>query len=316
MNNFNSSGEKYAERRQQELALSWDRIERGLQNDSFWLFLNETDTYETRIDFLFQLLSESYNKALPEANRINIPQYIVQYNKTFLIYYASYKHAEDKNAFVIDLWKKIEGLYERFQEWYADLNKYHVIGFLIASGVSIKDIFILTDGKRKSEMLSDLIKETKKKVPIDCEETLRKKSYADNKKDLRRLFLLFNIATLYCKNEKQYRFPFDLYKKDKWDIEHIHATADDSDIADDSLGNLTLLSAEINRSYKDKPFHDKRNEIRNRDSRGMFIPVCTKNLFHKQYSETIDTMDNWNDHDKESYIKAIYNTLVSFWEGV
>lgn len=37
-NNFDISDEKYSERRQQELALSWDSIERGLQNDSFWFF--------------------------------------------------------------------------------------------------------------------------------------------------------------------------------------------------------------------------------------------------------------------------------------
>lgn len=277
--------------------------------------MNEPYSYETRIDFLFQLLSDSYNETLPEEKRIHIPKYIIQYNKTFLIYYAAYKLASDKNAFVLELWGKIEGLYEKFQEWYSDLNKYHIIGFLIAAGVTIKDIFKITDGKRKSEIISDLICETKKKVSIESEDVLRKKSYGDNKKDLRRLFLLFNIATLYCKNEKQYRFPFDLFKNDKWDIEHIHATADESDIADDSIGNLTLLSADINRSYKNKPFSEKRKEIRNRDANGMFIPVCTKNVFQKQYSDTINTMENWDDYDKESYIKAMYSTLISFWNG-
>lgn len=251
------------EREQQELALSWDRIERELHNESFWLFLNEPKAYETRIDFLFQLLSDSYNNELPNEKKISIPQYAIQYNKTFLVYYAAYKLSPDKKEFVLTLWKKIESLYERFHEWYADLNKYHIIGFLIASGITINDIFYATAGKRKSEILIDLINMTHKKVSVNSIEILRNMSYADDKKKLRHLFLLFNIATLFCKNEKQYRFPFDLYKKDKWDIEHIHATGDESDEADDGIGNLTLLSAQINRSYKDKCFSDKRKEIRN-----------------------------------------------------
>lgn len=327
-NNFNESNEMYADRVQQELALSWDRIERGLQNESFWCFINEPDTYETRIDFLFYLLSDSYKPK--DEDKQKKPS---QENELFLIYYAAYKPAENKSEFVFDLWKKIEGLYERFQEWYADLNKYHVIGFLIASGVSIKEIFKLTDGKRKSEMLSDLINKAKDKVHIDSKETLENKSYAENKSELRQLFLLFNIATLYRKDKKQqeqqYRFPFDLYKKEKWDIEHIHAKNDQSNTQDDqsntqnneyvepddSIGNLTLLNAEINRSYKDSEFKVKRIVIRDRDSKGIFIPICTKNVFQKQYTEEINSMDEWEDKDKDAYVDAIWETLSSFWGG-
>lgn len=47
----------------------------------------------------------------------------------------------------------------------------------------------------------------------------------------------------------------------------------------------------------------------------MFIPICTKNVFQKQYSDTISSMEIWDDHDKESYINAIYETLTSFWNG-
>ena len=62
------------------------------------------------------------------------------------------------------------------------------------------------------------------------------------------------------KSEKQYRFPFDIYKKEKWDIEHIHATADETAEADDSLANLTLLDANTNRSYGNSPF-DQNEEL-------------------------------------------------------
>lgn len=123
-----------------------------------------------------------------------------------------------------------------------------------------------------------------------------------------------NIATLVCKNEKQYRFPFDLYKNEKWDIEHIHATADESDEADDTIGNLTLLLAKINRSYQDNEFSEKRKEIIARDRNGMFIPICTKNVFTKQYSNTITNMNKWEQQDKLDYIDSMWEVLDAFWK--
>jgi hypothetical protein len=141
-----------------------------------------------------------------------------------------------------------------------------------------------------------------------------------DRRKIRRLLLLFNIATLVCKSEKQYRFPFDIYKgetgdKIKWDIEHIHATADEADEADDGIGNLTLLDLQTNRSYKDAPFNEKRKIIIERESKGLFVPLCTKNIFLKVYSRDLSKMDIWGDADKADYIKAMDETLAIFFEG-
>lgn len=311
--NFNDDGNK----EQQELSLSWNRIERDLQREPFWYFIvdNDEKKYVTRIDLLFDLLSKKYNDDLPEKYQIKVPISPMHYNRTFLIFYAAYKNAVDKNAFVTGLWREVTTIYERFLEWYYDLNKYHIIGFLISSGTFIERIFELSDGKKKSEIIRDLLIETKKHVNINSLEDIKKLTYDDSKKKLRRFFLLVNIATLVCKNEKQYRFPFDIYKKEKWDIEHIHATGDETEEADDSIGNLTLLLAKINRSYKDDTFPDKRKEIILRDKKGLFIPICTKNVFTKQYSQTILDMDKWRQEDKDDYVNAIWDILETFWKG-
>jgi len=136
---------------------------------------------------------------------------------------------------------------------------------------------------------------------------------SNDRKNIRKLLLLFNIASLVCKSEKQYRFPFDIYKKEKWDIEHIHATADETDEPDDSLGNLTLLDAETNRSYKDSPFSEKRRIIIDRESKGLFVPLCTKNVFLKVYSNDIKDMYKWEDNDKKDYLSKMSETLQSFF---
>lgn len=100
---------KNAEREQQELSLSWDRIERDLQRDSVWYFLTEDKSreYETRIDLIFDLLSEKYNERLPEKVKIQVPVSPLHYNRTFLIFYVAYKNAKDKGKFVVDLWKEV-----------------------------------------------------------------------------------------------------------------------------------------------------------------------------------------------------------------
>ncbi|MCR4615341.1 MAG: DUF262 domain-containing protein [Clostridiales bacterium] len=312
--NFPQDGEV----EQQELSLAWNRIERDFQRESFWHFLFEAGEreYETRIDLIFDLLADKYNAKLPQQQQITVPVSTAYYNRTFLIFYAVYKNSQNKNEFVKDLWKDVNRIYERFLEWYDDLNKYHIIGFLIYSGTKIERLFELSDGKKKSEIISSLVEETKQHVKLKTLESLRGLTYDDSKKKLRQFFLLVNIATLVCKNEKQYRFPFDIFKKERWDIEHIHATADSTDEPDDSIGNLTLLLAKINRSYQDDEFFDKRKEIISRDKKGMFIPVVTKNVFTKQYSNHIENMDKWELFDKDDYTQAMWDVLDTFWKEV
>ena len=138
-------------------------------------------------------------------------------------------------------------------------------------------------------------------------------SYSSKKKEIRSLLLLFNLVTLINKSEKQYRFPFDIYKKEKWDIEHIHATADETAEADDSLANLTLLDSNTNRSYGDSRFDQKRRIIIEVDAEGKFVPVCTRNVFLKVYSNEVDGFDDWTDKDKDSYIQAMKQELKRFF---
>lgn len=301
------------EKRQIEISVAWDRIEQSLRDDSFWYFLNEKEHSGTRIDMLFDLLAKTQNRKLP------VPIPLKQNYSPFLIFYTALNSAHDKEEYVKTLWNEVEKLYAEFRDWYTDLNKYHIIGYLISSGVTVDEIFSLTREKRKSIVLKALLERATK---ITGKYDLTKVAY-DNSNDrlkIRRLLLLFNIATLVCKSEKQYRFPFDIYKGEtgdriKWDIEHIHATADESDDADDSLGNLTLLDSQTNRSYQDASFQEKRKIIIERESKGLFVPLCTKNIFFKVYSQNLDNMDSWGNDDKVDYINTMGQTIESFFEG-
>jgi hypothetical protein len=302
-NNFSSDVMK----RQTEISIAWDRIEQGLRNDSFWYFLNEKEHSGTRIDMLFELLAKDYNK------KLDIPILTGQNYFPFLVFSAVLTQSKGKEeSFVNVLWSDVERIFAEFRDWYDDLNKYHIIGYLIATGETISDIFLLTRWKRKSATTKALLE--KAKLKRDDLDTLSLDT-ATHKKRIRKLLLLFNIATLVCKSEKQYRFPFDIYKREQWDIEHIHATADETDEPDDSLGNLALLDSHTNRSYKEAQFKEKRQILIERESKGLFVPLCTKNVFMKVYSKNLDNMDLWNEEDKAVYISAIKQTLDIFFDG-
>ncbi|WP_455469109.1 DUF262 domain-containing protein [Streptococcus salivarius] len=285
--------------------IDWDKIEHRLQDESFWKFLTNNEMYDTRIDLLFNLL---------EHRTLEMPQNDIY--ATFYSLYSKYQKSENKSNFISDYWNDVESLFEELTNWYTDLNRYHLIGYLLSvddkNDKNIEKVREATKGKKKSEAFSKLKDLAYETLPSDIA-SIEELSYGNKNKEIRSFLLLFNLVTLINKSEKQYRFPFDIYKKEKWDIEHIHATADETAEADDSLANLTLLDSNTNRSYGDSPFDQKRRIILEVDAEGKFVPVCTRNVFLKVYSNEVDGFDDWTDKDKDSYIQAIKQEFNQFF---
>lgn len=83
-----------------------------------------------------------------------------------------------------------------------------------------------------------------------------------------------------------------------------------------NISNLTLLDSGTNREYHDAPFPYKRQCIIKKDREGKtFIPVCTRNLFLKYYSEEqtdSSQLDNmrWNKIDMDNYLNKLIDTIT------
>lgn len=89
-----------------------------------------------------------------------------------------------------------------------------------------------------------------------------------------------------------------------------------------NISNLTLLNSKINRSYKDAPFPYKRYCIIEEDKCGnTFIPICTRNVFLKYYTNSstssshLDAM-RWNSSDRSDYLKAIHDVVDPIFSTV
>lgn len=92
---------------------------------------------------------------------------------------------------------------------------------------------------------------------------------------------------------------------------------DTEDADKDSLGNLVLLDSVTNRGYQNAPFPYKRHCVIERDKSGKFVPLGTKNVFLKYYSDSagaaLDAI-RWHASDKSDYLKELYRVLGKFTE--
>jgi hypothetical protein len=76
------------------------------------------------------------------------------------------------------------------------------------------------------------------------------------------------------------------------------------------LSNLVLLDQRTNRGYGNAIFPEKRQKIIEREKQGVFVPVCTKNVFMKFYSADVKKYTVWCQTDREAYADNIKEVVM------
>lgn len=351
---------------QNEIAQQWDRIENELQNKNFWYFISHTAPGATRIDKLLSL--STIFKDLDKTGE----------HALFFAFEQDFKNSQkEASQWVTNRWGEIKHIFQTFKEWYHDFELYHLIGLLIYLGEDIDDILSV---KEKSTSKKDFKNHIKEKICKKIEEIgdIKEVSYSEDKYKAKRILLIFNIISILNSKDEINRFPFYQYQSISWDIEHIHAKADNTneqkewleefknwllqsgneelikkysarieevlavkrndnkeedkmgtlieDIYDyfsntkeegeafdiDNLSNLALLDSSTNRGYGKAPFPQKRTTIIKRDEEGVFIPLCTRNVFLKYYSPHTNSLLFWSATDRKNYLDKIEKTLENF----
>lgn len=85
------------------------------------------------------------------------------------------------------------------------------------------------------------------------------------------------------------------------------------DIRLHGIDNLALLSGGDNSSLSNNIFPIKRTMIKQLDEKGSFIPICTKNVFLKYYSNNVEHNYFWDTDDRDSYFEKIRDMLQAYW---
>lgn len=371
-----------------QIASEWDAIEKKLQDDSFWYFIyspNNAVIYENRIEYIFDLIQEK-GKSADEQFTFN--KFVHQFPKNDDPY---------RQHKIEEIWLGIKEYFLTLEAWYNNRELYHLIGFLIEYGIDINYLKKKSSSLSKTAFVCELNTLIKKQVSkIDIDEL----DFNSHKKDIKKILLLFNIQSILCTIKGEMRFPFNKYKSERWDIEHINSQtelqpdvkkskewalellefitrkvgfseeldkketskttaevqkeqvekmeneifkalayklirileAEKTDvaffetvvlsarkifkegeiIAPDGISNLTLLDYSTNRSYGNKMFPTKRKRIIQNDMNGLFVPLCTKNVFLKYYSNQVTEVMYWQQQDASDYLEAIVEQLNGF----
>ena len=207
------------EKKQHEIALGWDSMEKDLHDEKFWTFITnkKADNYPIRMELLFDMIEM---KPSDESDFY-----------TFNSFYKRFKNSDNK----YDTWELIERYMQQLKEWYNDFDLFHHIGFLVATGTSVKSLLDIAMSKdkpiKKSDFrlkVLDLIKEKMvfKAGDKDNNEVIdyAELNYEKHPEEIKWVLLLFNVETIRQKDDENIRFPFNRYKNEgTWSLEHIHA---------------------------------------------------------------------------------------------
>jgi hypothetical protein len=363
------------------IAYEWDQIEKRLQDDSVWYFLQNADLDDAnRIGLVFRLAARMEGHALNGED------------------YAVFSHFSDLLGAELSAeieWRKVKDIFMALEEWYEDRYLFHVLGFVLnqtGGGLStITELLADSQASSKHDFSQGLRNRVYRMVlgkdpsaasPGELEEEItnlcRTVDYANAPK-VRSLLLLFNLATLLEDPRSNIRFQFDSFKRESWDIEHIRSVSDErpsrpqaqdewlrhclmflstgkeedekalaasiaayldsntgpgsrasfeeidgkilsffneaTDGPDHGLANLTLLDSQTNRGYRNAVFAVKRSVLLKNDRSGIFVPLCTRNVFLKCYSRTVGNVMFWTEQDAQDYLEAVSQTLTRFVLG-
>jgi len=207
----------YLRLQQLQIATEWDNIENKLQNDAFWFFIcnersKDITKYQNRIEYIFDLMKQKPKDA---DDKFTFFEFVKAFEESKVSNDSDYPDAEY-------LWLEVKNYFLTFEEWYNDRDLYHLIGFLIEKGKdnTIQNLIKEKQSKTKSDFKDYLISEIRKSIDFD----LRSLVYPD--KNIKTILLLFNIETMRSNIGSNLRFPFNLYKTIKWDIEHVRSQTD------------------------------------------------------------------------------------------
>jgi hypothetical protein len=106
--------------------------------------------------------------------------------------------------------------------------------------------------------------------------------------------------------QEKSRESFDLLHKDVLIL--AGDTVNDEKIKN-NIGNLTLLDKGTNRGYGNALFPTKRRIIIEKDRKGIFVPVCTKNVFLKYFDLQGSSRTRWGISDIKAYRNILADTL-------
>lgn len=221
-----------------------------------------------------------------------------QYRNLAYLMLFIYKDQFDK---VDELFEKLSRLFIMYSLVYAKaINYVHTFSFKIRRWIveeNIEEITKAVESEIKSKTLQDIVRK-KLEEPIAILPTPVNKN-----------LLCWIVEYFNCNNSHSGEDLVRLFNI-KYDIEHIHATANEQECQgidknlQNSIGNLILLEYDINRSIQDDTFENKKDKTKKKNYTQSDFPtvnlICSCDKWDKQQIEK----------RKEDLVSKLYEYLV------
>lgn len=218
-------------------------------------------------------------------------------------------------------WSKILKCFRTLQDWYNDSEVYNYIGYLSQCGTDMARIYrhysSMAESQVRSEFigyLRDLVKKTLKGIKIENSDDPEfpngeiNCTYKQNHDDIYNALLFLNVnllnerivnmrkhkdgdssddieATL---NSSIYKFPFDIFVGQHWDIEHI-----------DSFTTNPLKSVEEQKKWLETELNGLDNTLLPEDRRAEIEQMMTAGKFKEAIEKLRKMVDSEEDEDDE-----------------
>lgn len=395
----------------EDRAKTWDDAEKKLraENDYSYLVLNKINKeYIEKDSNKKYILNDDFLRIKVYLNAIT-DEIIKGKNRLF-----NYFHGKKKNNQLNEEWDKLRKCMSSLQGFASrggdDIERdiFHYIGFLILNDIKINDIYKIWNSCENnklsfSEKLLENIKEhistliDSKKVSnyikkLRFKNTEEDNDKKENKKEIFKILVLFNIDILLKDKSSKNYFDFNRFQLEEASLEHIHAqnsksiisilqkdkkdnnkkeeiikwleeinkyieedeenkdltkrikdTIEDiktktiknkiefneilnennllDDIDDNfnhnkslqGIGNLCLLDKASNSSFGNDIFSIKKKKIEELiDKNEKFIPIATKQVFNKDFSNKSTHKDLFTKEDRDDYMNKIIESIKDY----
>lgn len=232
--------------RQSEISNELYRMESELQKPQKWDFLvpdNNTD-YESHMDVIYNLVADE-KTSKNYSTYLKLEQEIISVDNK----------PENQAERALILWEKIKKAFACVNSWFCDTTLdssstiYHYVGFLLTTGICmVTELYKESFAHGRTDFQKYLEKQIYEAIKDIKLENL---DYENDKPEIRKILLLFNILTceeIATKVKTEYlRFPFDRYNKitkepkgGGWSLEHIAAQK-----SEDPLKNAKAIKSWI-----------------------------------------------------------------------
>ncbi len=272
------------ESRQLEIAIQWEGIENTLHKDDFWYFISSRRSRPNRIDEIFELIYKTdgvkdFHEKVVDQSITQRKSQLTEKNRIFRYYYQMFDglQGDALQEAIKKEWDRVILVFRTLEDWYEDPRMYNYVGFLSQCGIDIAKLYIkyysLPESATKHEIEGFFVEQIKKQlegikiglVNIEEEGVLHQEyrinaQYGKDNWAIFKLLLFLNINQKnkelssiqkdkdFTFNASIYKFPFDVFVSQNWNIEHI-----------DSYTTNALMSSQEQKDWVDNAMKEIRD---------------------------------------------------------